>query len=270
MTENIAIARASNLDIYSVEGMDGSGKTSFIDYFCNRLASLHQEPLLATRMPILPIRLTMIKNVDEILASKENTDEKILNAASETMGRIVLSKKDHPVIYSTDQSKHLPGRVYCPARCMHGHILDDDTKSAIAYYPVYVLDRGRASYYAYQVHAKNSPRLMMLLTKAMQLDENSRVNPEYIWLDINPQTADEAIKNRKNLSAFDQESISFKQNLRIGYQQFFTKHYKNCLKVNVDQIRKEYTSINECNEAIFQLWCEKYLQKLINQINQRF
>lgn len=298
MTESVAIARASNLDVYSVEGIDGSGKTSFIDYFCTRLETLHKEPLLGMRLPIKTVKLVMIEGIDKILASKQNVDMRILQAANSTVVKLWQHRKTR--ICSTDtETPEQPtpigqpepvGAVYdysvrnSRARLSYAagerddyekdSIGDDTTEcysaSIDSYFPVYILDRGRASYYAYQIYAKANTAMLPYLLESMRSDIGYRASPEYLWLDISPSLAQEAIDSRGNPTGFDQASLDFKEKLRAGYNKFFTKYDTHCLKIPVDQIRKDYASINECNEAIFQLWCEKYLSKLIDKINRRF
>lgn len=280
MTESIAIARASNLDVYSIEGIDGSGKTSFIDYFCTRLESLHKEPLLGMRLPIKTVKLVMIEGIDKILASKQNVDMRILQAANSTVVKLWQHRKTRSSCTDTETPEQTaPIGQPEPVGAVYDNYEKDSIEDGTAecystsidsYFPVYILDRGRASYYAYQIYAKANTAMLPYLLESMRSDIGYRASPEYLWLDISPSLAQEAIDTRDNPTGFDQASLDFKEKLRAGYNKFFTKYDTHCLKIPVDQIRKDYASINECNEAIFQLWCEKYLSKLIDKINRRF
>ena len=282
MTENIAIARASNLDVYSIEGIDGSGKTSFIDYFCTRLETLHKEPLLGMRLPIKTVKLVMIEGIDKILASKQNVDMQILQAADSTVVKLWQQRQTRSYITGNDietSEQSAPIGQPEPVGAVYDNYEKDSIEDGTAecystsidsYFPVYILDRGRASYYAYQIYAKGNTTLLPHLLESMRSDIGYRASPEYLWLDISPSLAQEAIDTRGNPTGFDQASLDFKEKLRAGYNKFFTKYDTHFLRIPVDQIRKDYASIDECNEAIFQLWCEKYLSKLIDKINRRF
>lgn len=277
MTESIAIARASNLDVYSIEGIDGSGKTNFINYFCSRLETLHKEPLLGMRLPIKTVKFVMIEGIDKILSSKQNVDMRILQAANSTAVKLYQYRKGVPNAQTAPESAPIGQSE--PIGVVHDYCGKDSIDSDDAecydpaidsYFPVYILDRGRASYYAYQIYAKGNTTLLSHLLESMRSDIGYRASPEYLWLDISPSLAQEAIDTRGNPTGFDQASLSFKEKLRAGYNKFFTKYDTHCLRIPVDQIRSDYSTIEECNEAIFQLWCEKYLGRLIDKINRRF
>lgn len=281
--ESAVIDRASNLDIYSVEGIDGSGKTSFIDYFCKRLETLHKEPLLGMRLPIKAIKLVMIEDIDKILASKQNVDIRVLQAANSTVVKLWQHRKTRSSSTDTETSEQPAPMPVIEAGV--GPMYDNYEKDSIgddtdandgcssskdSYCPVYILDRGRASYYAYQIYAKGNTSLLPHLLESMRSDIGYHASPEYLWLDISPSLAQEAIDSRGNPTGFDQASLDFKEKLREGYNKFFTNYDTHCLRIPVDQIRSDYSTIEECNEAIFQLWCEKYLSRLIDKINRRF
>lgn len=272
--ESAAIDRASNLDVYSIEGIDGSGKSTFIDYFCKRLESLHKEPLLCMRLPIKAIKLIMIEDIDKILSSKQDVDMQILQAANATVVKLWQHRKDNSSCRSStdNEASEQPAPIdqLRAIGAMHDNYEDSSTADSASAYPVYVLDRGRASYYAYQIYAKDNAQLVPYLLESMRSDIGYHASPEYIWLDISAELAQKSIDTRGNPTGFDKASLDFKEKLRAGYSRFFTYYDTHCLKIPVDQIRSDYSTIDECNEAIFQLWCEKYLSRLIDKINRRF
>ena len=190
--------------IFCIEGMDGVGKTTAGQHICNSIQALYGSNFRSEFSSI-------IGEQQESLLFKKQMSE-----ANLTDFQIALG-----VLYHSNKTLH--------------------DIAAIQQRQFTMLDRGRASFYAYQVKACGFAWAEDLLYQAMQDEHKAGIEPNYVYLRCSLERAERQMNSRDKLKDYhDSKNQEFKQNLYEGYEEFFnTPHLvgnSKILTIDVDQL----------------------------------
>ena len=197
--------------IIAFEGIDGCGKSSTIKYILSRLQKEHPQ-LVVAALDIF-------------------TDD-IGKRAKEIISKSTIPSLES-IIALLDATTHT---LY--------HVVPE----ILAYNKdcIILLDRGRASFYAYQVAASGFEDYLRGLSEFIDIEDfRVKLNLNYVYLKSSPKRCDELMQGRENLTVMDNREYLKKRASYNGYTLYFDRFVKHghgkVLTIDCD----EYESKNE-------------------------
>lgn len=199
--------------VVAVDGLDGCGKTSLAEYIAAETRKLNQVSLF--NLPRAPkvLVLHMFGHDEYSMRFRSN-----LAAGNYAFVQIALGALHH-------SSLNLHQNV--PVLCKD--------------YDVIILDRGRASFYAYQIVAEKQQWIATAFDNLMDYERKNGLCPEYIYLRSSVKRSMKMIAKREGKQEYhDLQPIDFKERLYKGYEKFFlTPFYvdpEGVMVIDVDTI----------------------------------
>lgn len=175
----------NNTRFIVVEGIDGSGKSTIVDYIVKKLENAN---------------FTVSKGRGLGTAK-----------VAETIRSQMFSKKP-------SSNYEVFAAIMCLIDCHENFVKDRIENSN----DIVVLDRYIPSYYAYQVSGRNSSIARKMLLEAF--DSTYKPTPDiYIYIDVDLDVALSRTKNRGDSNYLDEETSRFRSRVDAGYKEFFDK-----------------------------------------------
>jgi len=187
----------NNAKFISIEGIDGSGKSSVCEFIHSYLLENQINHVITKE-----IGGTLIgQHIKDVILKSKN-----------------LTNKTELLLFLADRSQHLHDIIIPNLNKGNWVITDRFTDSTIAY-------QGYGNKY-----------FIPFIDKAIKALEFNHFIPDLtILLDVPIDVAIERIKNRKNNNSFDMKDFDFFSRVRVGYLELSLIHHKRIKVVNANQ-----------------------------------
>lgn len=232
--------------VVAFDGIDGCGKTTACEAIKDKLENLHKEYLLCLNRPISVMVMHFFGHSNCSIDFRAKVRAGNISDLQIALGSLYFSTNTLRVIAKL--------------------VNDVD---------VILIDRSRASFFAYQIHGCGLYQLSDAFDFVLEQDNQLGHTPDYFYLRSSIERSNELIQARGiGKDYFDNKQKEFKQKIHSAYEEFFSSYRvpdkSKLTLIDLDSFESnKERNIEDFKEHITTVFLDKYLCRICDNIKEQ-